>query len=365
VTAHLRIRVRLTLIFGLAFAAAVTALLTAMYLYLSALIAAPAAPPVAPVGASSPAATGRADAAHSLLQASAVALLLGSIVAVAVGWLVAGRMLAPMTRVTSTAARIAAGDLHRRVALRGPDDEIKRLADTFDRMLERLQAAFDAERRFAANASHELLTPLATSRTILEVAAADPGGSDIGLLTGRLLALNNRSEKLVDALLTLATAEQGIPTRQPTDLAAATNAALDEVRGEAADRGIIIGVELRPAPVTGDPALLTRLAANLLRNAVRHNHAHGEVTVAVRRHADEVRLTVVNTGPDVPPALAGEMFEPFVRAAGRTRGGGHGLGLTIVRAITTAHRGAVSAAAAPGGGLAVTVTLPVRDRESR
>jgi len=359
VTAHLRIRVRLTLIFGLAFAAAVTALLTAMYLYLSALIAAPAAPPVAPVGAStSPAATGRADAAHGLLQASAVALLLGSIVAVAVGWLVAGRMLAPMTRVTSTAARIAAGDLHRRVALRGPDDELKKLADTFDRMLERLQAAFDAERRFAANASHELLTPLATSRTILEVAAADPGGSDIGVLTSRLLALNNRSENLVDALLTLATAEQGIPSRQSTDLAAATNAALDEVRGEAADRGIIIGVELRPAPVTGDPALLTRLAANLLRNAVRHNHARGEVTVAVRRHADEVRLTVVNTGPDVSPALAGEMFEPFVRAAGRTRGGGHGLGLTIVRAITTAHRGAVSAAAAPGGGLAVTVTLP-------
>lgn len=357
---RLRIRVRLTLIFGVTFAVAVTALLGTIYLYLSAVIAAPPVAPIPALGApaDSTAATDRPYLAHSLLLASAVALLAGSVVAVAVGWLVAGRMLAPIAQVTSTAGQIAAGDLHRRVALPGPDDEIKQLADTFDSMLERLQAAFDAERRFAANASHELLTPLATSRTILEVAAADPEGSDVGPLIGRLLAINARSEDLVDALLTLATAEQGTLTRRPTDLAAATSAALDEVGGEAAERAVVIDTDLLPAPVTGDPALLTRLAANLVRNAVRHNHDQGKITVTVRCDAGGARLTVVNSGPDVSPALVTELFEPFTRAAGRTRGAGHGLGLAIVRAITTAHRGTVCAVANPGGGLSVTVTLP-------
>jgi len=361
-TARLGIRVRLTLTFGVAFAAAVTALLTAVYVYLTVLITSPAVPPAptleAPTVSPTATAADRSELADHLLQVSAVALLVGSILAIAVGWLVAGRMLAPIIRVTSTAAQIAAGDLHRRVALSGPDDEIKKLADTFDSMLQRLQAAFDAERRFAANASHELLTPLATSRTILEVAAADQQQSETGLLIDRLLALNSRSEHLVDALLTLATAEQGTLTRQPTDLATLTKAALDEIRGEAAENDVVIDADLQPAPVTGDPALLSRLAANLLRNAVRHNHTHGQITVTVRRHTGAANLTVVNTGPEVPPALVTELFEPFTRAAGRTRGSGHGLGLTIARAIATAHGGVVSAAANREGGLSVTVTLP-------
>jgi two-component system, OmpR family, sensor histidine kinase VanS len=354
---RLPIRVRLTAAFGLTFAAVVAALLAALYLYLSAAATAPAVAPVPAIGAATPAA-GRPDPVGDLLPASAVALLVGAVAAVAAGWLVAGRMLAPIRRVTTTAARIAAGDLHRRVALAGPDDELKKLADTFDGMLERLQAAFDTERRFTANASHELLTPLATSRTMLEVAAADPVGSDHGPLLSRLLVLNTRSEHLVDALLTLATAEHGTLVPEPTDLAAVTGAALDEVRAEAAARTVAVAADLRPAPVAGDPALLTRLAANLLRNAVRHNHARGQVTVTVRPAGGGARLTVTNTGPAVPPARVDDLFEPFTRAAGRTRAAGHGLGLAIARAITTAHRGSVSATANPAGGLSVTVMLP-------
>jgi two-component system sensor histidine kinase VanS len=287
-----------------------------------------------------------------------IALAVCAVIAVLVGWVVAGRMLAPISRITATAAGIAAGSLHDRVALDGPDDEIRELSATFDAMLCRLEAAFEAQRRFTANASHELLTPLATGRAVLEVAAAAPEETDLAELTGTLLEINTRSEEIVDALLDLARAENGRVTRTVVDCAEVAWLALDEAAAEADLRTVAVRTEIEPATVTGDAALLGRLVGNLVRNGLRHNTAGGQVSVRVGADGDMVVLTVVNTGPVVPAEVVVTLFEPFVRAQGRTHGAGHGLGLAIVRAVTVAHGGTVTAAANANGGLTVAVRLP-------
>ncbi|WP_123025141.1 sensor histidine kinase [Mycolicibacterium stellerae] len=284
------------------------------------------------------------------------------------GWLLAGRALAPLQNVTATARRVADRNLHERIALDGPDDEIKELADTFDAMLERLDRAFDGQRRFVANASHELRTPLAINRTLIEVALADPEvPAPTRRLGATLLEVNHRNERLIDGLLILASNEQPIDRSTRVDLAAIARRAISTA-APAADRADIdLRSALAPAFVAGDPALLERIAQNLVDNAVRYNRTNrGWVLVTVGGDQQSARLTVENTGPVVAPFEVDGLFEPFRRlnsertadATSLAPDRGAGLGLSIVRSVATAHRGAVRASARPDGGLLVSVTLP-------
>jgi signal transduction histidine kinase len=299
----------------------------------------------------------RADTLHSLLQWSAVALGVVALAAIGVGWLVAGRALRPLHVITGTARRVADRSLHERIALDGPPDELKELADTFDDMLARLDRAFDGQSRFVANASHELRTPLAVNRTLLEVAMADPAASaDLCQVGSSLLLVNERSERLVDGLLLLARSDQQVSDRKPVDLADAARHALGQLAIEAAEADVKLRPRLAPAVVGGDPVLLERLVTNLVENAVRHNVAGGWVEVATTPGS----ITVTNTGEPIPPYDVDELFEPFRQRRGeRTEGRrGAGLGLSIVRSIVTAHGGSVRAAARVEGGLVVRVELP-------
>jgi two-component system, OmpR family, sensor histidine kinase VanS len=255
-------------------------------------------------------------------------------------WIIAGRVLSPLDRITATASAACTGTLHERIALSGPDDELKRLADTLDSMLARLDAEFQAHQRFSANAAHELRTPLASSRTLLQVAQANPAAHDVATLAGELLAANQRSIDTTEALLTLASATYAPVTPEVVDLTA--------IVAEETPAGVRLRLE--PTSVDGDPVLLRRLVANLIDNAVRHNDPRERIEVTL--HAGT--LTITNTGPVVSDV--GQLFEPFYREAGRVRGG-HGLGLAIVRAVADAHRATLSATAAPAGGLVVTVAF--------
>lgn len=310
----------------------------------------------------------RRETLRGMLVWSLVSLGVVGVAAGCFGWLLAGRALAPLQNVTATARRVADRNLHERIALDGPDDEIKELADTFDAMLERLDRAFDGQRRFVANASHELRTPLAINRTLIEVALTDPEvPASTQRLGATLLAVNHRNERLIDGLLILASSEQLIDRSTRVDLAAITQRAISTA-APAADRAAIdLRSALAPAFVAGDPALLERIAQNLVDNAIRYNCTdHGWVLVTVDGDQQSARLTVENTGPDVAPFEIDGLFEPFRRlnserttdAASLAPDRGAGLGLSIVRSVATAHRGAVRASARPDGGLLVSVTLP-------
>ncbi|MDQ1129763.1 HAMP domain-containing sensor histidine kinase [Microbacterium sp. SORGH_AS_0888] len=275
------------------------------------------------------------------------------------GWVLAGIVLRPLTRMTNTVARIRDGDLDLRVALPGRRDELTELADTLDAMLDRLARTLEEERRFAANASHELRTPHAVIRTLVEVAEADPEGRDIERTLARIGATNDRAIATTEALLALAKVGSGAPLALGrVDLSAVVTAALADVDADAAARRIRIETDLRPSPVTADGALMSRLAANLLRNAVVHNVDGGWIRVC----AQEGVLTVENGGEHVSAPVAATLTEPFVRGAGRTRGGstrpGSGLGLAIVASIVRAHSGTLTVVARAGGGLRVTIRLP-------
>jgi signal transduction histidine kinase len=370
----LTIRAHLAVVYGITFTLAATVLSVTVYLLMTAVLTPASVPPApaAPVVMPTPRALGgaaeqEAGSLRSVVLAAGLALAFGVLVASVLGWVVAGRMLAPIRRITAIARETASRSLHARVALTGPRDEITELADTFDGMLTRLERAFEAQRRFAANASHELLTPLTTSRALLSMAAANPETCDVRVLTEQLLSVNRQSERLVDTLLELARAEHGVVQATPTDLALVTEKALDEIRTEAEQRSLTIEVRSAPVHVNGDPALLECLVVNLLRNAVRHNHAGGRVVIRVIRGIGGPRLTVGNTGEEVPVDRLDELFEPFVRAAPRTRGhqDSHGLGLAIIRAIAEAHRSTVTAEANPGGGLTVTVHFREPDHTER
>jgi signal transduction histidine kinase len=262
--------------------------------------------------------------------------------------------------VTETDTRIAERNLHERIALTGPDDEVKELADTIDEMLERLDRSFDAQRRFVANASHELRTPLAINRTMLEVAVSDPDVSDdLKGLAPRLLATSERSERMVDGLLTLARSEKGRVERKAMDLADVAADVVEQQRPEAAERRVTVTTDLQPAPTAGSPVLVEQLAANLVQNAVRHSPTGGHAVVSTGRRGDgHSILQVENPGPVLRPGEIDELFEPFRRGNGRASSRGVGLGLSIVRTVAQAHDGTVSAHPRPGGGLVVRVELP-------
>jgi len=282
--------------------------------------------------------------------------------AAALGWLLAGRVLRPLSTITAAARRISASSLHERLALHGPDDELKELADTLDSLFTRLEASFGAQRHFAANASHELRTPLTRERTLLQVTLADPGATPgTWQAVGRkLLASNAETERLIEALLILASSEAGSGEREPLDLAAITAAALDAARPTVGRLTVEVHADTQPAPLDGDPLLLHQLAANLIDNAIRHNVLGGGIQVATGTSCGRAVFSVANSGPPVPTAEIDRLFQPFQRLGPRRAGrdGGHGLGLSIVRAIAIAHAAAITARPRPGGGLAIDVTFP-------
>ncbi|WP_231514105.1 sensor histidine kinase [Microbispora rosea] len=304
---------------------------------------------------------GAADVLSDVLRSSVVVMVLVGVVAVVLGYLVADRALRPLDRVTETAQRLSESTLHERIALRGPQDEVKRLADTFDAMLDRLHRVFDAQRRFIANASHELRTPLAVNRTVLEVSLEEPAASeDLKALARALLGTNARYERLIEGLLMLAQSEQEVTARKPVDLRQVVRTAMEQIDLQPRRGKVVVHEDLRPAVAHGDPLFLERCLFNLLENAIKYNLRDGEVWVRLREDEAGVSVTVENTGPPVPPYEVDDLFEPFRRLGGdRVRSArGAGLGLSIVRAIAVAHGGEVEALARPEGGLAVTVRLP-------
>lgn len=291
-----------------------------------------------------------------LLQYSLIILAGSSLLAAIAGWIVAGRVLRPVHQITAAALAASEHNLAARVASRGPRDELRELADTFDTMLTRLQTAFESQRRFIANAGHELRTPLTVMRTSLDVVLAKPAATNAEL---RAMGQDTRvavehADRLINSLLTLARSEHHPTGREPVDLATIAEDVLDTT--DPAGRRLHLSLE--PAITSGDPVLLERLIANLVDNAISYNAHGGHVWVTSSTVEGEAILVVANTGPVVPDNALPALFEPFQRLQERVGGHGFGLGLAIVASIATAHHGSVSAQARPEGGLTVTVTLP-------
>jgi signal transduction histidine kinase len=306
-----------------------------------------------------------ADLTH-LLALSLITLGIMTLASFPLGWIVAGRVLRPVRTITVAARAISASSLHQRLALAGPDDEFRRLGDTLDELFARLQAAFDAQqaaveaqRHFVANASHELRTPLALEQTLLELTLGDPQASvaEFRSICAELLALGVQQQRLIEALLTLASSERGLEQTEPFDLADLTAEAVHAAQPEMDRLGLRLTINFRPAPVIGDPDLAQRLLANLVDNAMRHNVPGGRIEITTGSDHAGSSLTVANTGPVVPPEEVSRLFEPFQRlsTARRHHRSGHGLGLSIVQAIANAHGAELTAHARPDGGLEVTV----------
>ena len=306
---------------------------------------------------------------HALLVQSGVALAVMAALAFALGWLVAGRVLRPLRSITATAREISATSLHERLALGGPDDEFKELADTLDGLFGRLEASFTAQRNFVASAAHELRTPLTLDKTLLQLALRNPGSTaEQWRTTGaELLESGQQQERILEALLTLATSEAGLGRHEPADLAKLTATCLESADPQAPRRALRLETSLDPAPLLGEPDLIARLVANLVDNAVRHNVAGGIVEVSTAERDNQAVLSVTNSGPVIPPGDIGRLLQPFQRlsAARTSTGDGHGLGLAIVDAIATAHGATLTARPRAGGGLHVQVRFPVAAAPSR
>jgi signal transduction histidine kinase len=299
---------------------------------------------------------------QALAVQSAIALAGMAVLAFILGWLVAGRVLRPLRTITATARRISATSLHERLALAGPDDEFKELANTLDDLLARLEASFTAQRTFVANASHELRTPLTLDRTLLQVTLRKPSATiEQWRATGHeLLESGQHQERILEALLTLATSQAGLSRREPVDLSEVSAASLRATSPEAERQRLHIQTSLNPAPVLGDPSLIERLAVNLLDNAVRHNTRGGTVQLSTSQQDGHAVISVANTGPVIPPIEVGRLFRPFDRLATprASNGNGHGLGLSIVAAIADAHNAKITAHARPEGGLDIQISFP-------
>jgi signal transduction histidine kinase len=356
------VRLRLTLLYaGVVFLAG-AALLTVSYVLVRNNIA------TDPVGDGSPADELRRavqrevaqDALDHLRVKYAIALIAMTALSVLLGWVVAGRALSGLQKITAAARSVSQDNLDERIALEGPRDELKELADTFDAMLERLSAAFASQRRFVANASHELRTPLSVMRTELEVTLADPDATneELRAMAQTVHEAMDRTERLVQALLTLARSEGAVSRRDAVDLAAAARMALDHTAREAHSARLDVAADLHAAPVRGDRRLIERLVANLVENAVGHNRPGGRVSVSTSTRNGHSVVEVVNDGDALDPSTLPRLLEPFQRLDRGARSDGAGLGLSIVRSVAQAHGGSVALAACPGGGLRATVTLP-------
>jgi len=354
-----RLRTRLALFYGGVFLAASAVLLALAFL------------PAVRISKTSHVGAGPADVhaasnVHQVLGYSGIALAAAAVLAAALGWLAADRALRPLRTITRSARAISASNLHERFSLNASYAEFTELGETLDGLFGRLEASFESQRQFVANASHELRTPLAAERTLLQVTLADPGATAQTLRTAceQLLSLGAQQERLIDALLTLASSQRGIERWEPVDIAAITRDALAARAEEAARRGIRVDAAVGPAVVPGDPRLAESLVANLADNALRHNVAGGNIEISTSMTAGSASLWVANTGPVIPAAEVDRLFQPFQQlgadrmsrnGGGEDGDGGHGLGLAIVRAIAIAHRASLSARARPGGGLEIKV----------
>jgi signal transduction histidine kinase len=311
----------------------------------------------------------RATDSHELLVNSAIALAIVAVLALLAGWVVAGRMLRPIRTITRTARRISSTSLHERLALDGPQDELKELGDTLDDLFGRLDAAFEAQRQFVANASHELRAPLTRQRALIQVALADPDANFTSLRAAheRALASEQHLEQMIDGLLTLTRGQAGLQRREGLDLATLVSKALLSREPEAQGRDLDVRATLAPAPTAGDPRLVERLIANLLDNAIRHNIPKGHVEITSGTRHQHAFLKVANSGLTIPPEEVPRLLQPFQRLHGTrtTHASGNGLGLAIVDAIATAHRATLTAQPRPDGGLTVEVTFPFKPPSMR
>ncbi len=291
-----------------------------------------------------------------LLRYSLITLVVVVALAAILGWVAAGRALRPVHRITAAARAASQHDLSARVALRGPNDELHQLADTFDEMLDQLQAAFEGQQRFIANASHELRTPLAVMRATVDVVLDNPDSTadDLRGMAADIRAAVDHAEHLIGALLILARNERGLTIREQVDLATVAEDVLDTA--DLRDRHVHATVE--PAVISGDPVLAQHLVANLIDNAVRYNARGGEIWISTHTIAGSSELTVANTGPLMSPADADRIFQPFQRLNDRASHDGFGLGLTIVASIAAIHGGTATARPRDEGGLSVTITIP-------
>jgi signal transduction histidine kinase len=301
-----------------------------------------------------------AQALSHLAVQYVVALVGGTLVALALGWALAGRVLSPLSTITATARRVSRDRLGERIALSGPADELRELGDTMDEMLDRLADAFSAQERFVANASHELRSPLTEIRTEADVTLADPDASqaDLRRMGEAVIAATDRTDALLESLMVLARSQSGALGRRPADLGPIARRALAGVGLEAAARGLQARTALDPAPVLGDGALLGSLAGNLVGNAVRYADAGGVLELATGTQDGAAFLRVANSGPELSAEQAGRLVEPFERGGRHGDASGAGLGLSIVRSVAEAHGGALRIAPRAGGGLVAEVALP-------
>jgi signal transduction histidine kinase len=300
---------------------------------------------------------------HQLLIQSAIALAIMAVVSIGLGWIVAGRALRPIRIMTGAARHISEDNLHERLSVRGPRDELKDLGDTVDGLLARLEAAFDSQRRFIANASHELRTPLTLTRTLLQMTLAEPNATidSLRATCSEVLAAGEQQEQLIDALLTLARSQRGLEHRERVDLAVIANHALVEYRPEAVRRRVTIDAAIGRAVVSGDRHLLERMVSNLVSNALGHNVPDGRVELSVGATDGQPTFRIANTGLAIAEDEVERLLQPFQRLnRGRTGDhGGLGLGLSIIAAIANAHGAALRLQPGTNGGLDIAVTFPM------
>jgi len=357
-------QLRLTALYGGLFLASGAALLAITYVLFDRATAPgslPGSPTPQQLQKAAIAGAQQASDLHQLVVNSGVALAIVAALAIVIGWIFAGRVLRPVRTISDTARRISATNLQERLTLDGADDEFKQLGDTLNDLFARLEASFEAQRRFVANASHELRTPLTAERTLLQVALANPAiTADRWRSTGQeLLASSLEQERLIEGLLTLASSEGGLDRRERIDLSVVTEAVLKARRLAIERLGQHVETMLGPGLVDGDRLLVERLMTNLIDNAAQHNVPHGRVEITTGTKQGCAFLSVANTGPVIPPGEVDRLFQPFQRLdARRVHHDDHlGLGLSIVRAIATAHGATITADAPSSGGMAITVTF--------